>query len=48
MMEEQQQDEREQLHTLKRKQQHKNTYPKRNKKSGHDAKYQLHNCVTQH
>ena len=30
--EEQQQDEREQLHTLQQKQQHKNTYPKKNKK----------------
>ena len=35
--ESEQQDERQQLHTLKRKQQHKTTYPKKKQKTGHDA-----------
>ena len=35
--EEQHLDEREQLYTLKRKQQHKNTYPKKIQETGHDT-----------
>ena len=35
--EDQQWNERQQLHTFKRKQQHKTTYPKKKQKPGHDA-----------
>ena len=35
--EDQQWNERQQLHTFKRKQQHKTTYPKKKQKTGHDA-----------
>ena len=34
---EQQQDEREQLHTLQQKQQHKTSYPKKKQETGYDA-----------
>ena len=35
--EDEQKDERQQLHTMQRKQQHKNTYPKKKQKTQHDT-----------